>query len=90
VITQEDIAMARPTHKLVVKRRAGDEQGRPIGVGWENDKGWISIKLNPCVVISHNDDVYLNLYPVAGPEPSEPTEDGQPSPPPPTDDDIPF
>jgi hypothetical protein len=53
----------RPTHCLVVRRKFGKSFGAPIGVGWENDNGWINIKLNPCVVISHSDDVFISLYP---------------------------
>ena len=56
--------MLRPTHKLVAKRIGKDKSGMPIGVAWQNEQGWISIKLNPCVVISHNDEVYLSLYPI--------------------------
>lgn len=79
--------MPRPTHALVVKRKNGDGPGRRIGVGWMNNRGWISLKLNPCVVISHNDDVYLNIYPTDQNRDEPPMPD---EPPPEDDDDIPF
>jgi hypothetical protein len=80
--------MPRPTHALVAKRRNTEEPGRRIGVGWENDKGWIGIKLNPCVVISHNDDVWLNIYPIDPQHDEPPMPDGPPGGD--EDDDIPF
>jgi hypothetical protein len=52
----------RPTHSLCVKRK-GDKQGRRVGAGWMNEKGWISIKLDPCTCITDRDDVYINLFP---------------------------
>jgi hypothetical protein len=78
--------MPRPTHALVAKRRGGSGPGRRIGVGWQNEKKWISLKLNPCVVISHSDDVYLSIYPI-GQDHDEPP---MPEKPEELDDDIPY
>ncbi len=54
-----------------LKMRLNDEKVkyRPstvLGVGWDNTKGGISIKLNPGVIISYRDceDHYLTLWPI--------------------------
>lgn len=62
-----------PTHVLGVKRK-GDNFGTRVGAGWVNDKGWISVKLNPCVVLSHTDDVYITLFPARKEKTVESTE----------------
>jgi len=54
--------MAKPTHTLYVKKTDAS-RGRKVGVGWMNDKGWISIRLDPCTQLTDRDDVYINLYP---------------------------
>jgi hypothetical protein len=52
----------RPTHRLSVKSRTDRGQG-VIGAGWMREDGSISISLNPCVVLSHDDDVMIFLFP---------------------------
>lgn len=51
-----------PTHILKVKERNGQRKCN-VGVGWQNEDGSISIQLNPCVVLSSRDDVYISLFP---------------------------
>lgn len=53
----------KPTHILSVKQRKGEGRGK-IGVGWLNEDGSMSVSLNPCVVLSSNDDVIITLFPV--------------------------
>ena len=78
--------MGKPTHNLVAKR-IGQDYGSRVGVAWKNDSGSISIRLSPCVVISHNDDIYLTLFPAdnqnSGSKYHDSGEDIK-------DDDIPF
>lgn len=54
---------SRPTHVLSVKEREGKGTCR-VGVGWLNPDGSVSIQLNPCVVLSARDDVFISLFPV--------------------------
>ena len=52
-----------PDYQLQVKERGG--QGRTVvGAGWVNEAGHITIVLNPCVVLSKRDNVFLTLFPV--------------------------
>lgn len=58
--------MGKPTHELVVKDVETGDYGK-IGVGWMDDKdGYVSIKLNPCVVVSYESlrDKVLTLFPI--------------------------
>jgi hypothetical protein len=56
--------MAKPTHILKARSKKDDKTfNNRIGVGWETADGWIEIKLDPCVVLHWQDDVYINLYP---------------------------
>lgn len=52
----------KPDYNLTVKLKGDDSYAKQVGVGWKDEFGGISIKLNPCVVISHTDDVWINLY----------------------------
>ena len=53
----------RPAYRLSVKSRQPDGGYGVIGAGWAREDGSISIKLNPCVVLSHSDDVMIFLFP---------------------------
>lgn len=54
----------KPTHELKVKTEDGDYA--TVGVAWLSKEGWISMKLNPCVVLSYETlkDKTLTLFPV--------------------------
>lgn len=54
--------MARPTHKLSVKKKDGKYWSQ-IGAGWGSQWG-INIKLNPCVTLTDRDDIYISLQPM--------------------------
>lgn len=59
--------MGRPTHVLTVKRKPKNDGDKTvanrIGAGWMNAQGWLSIKLDPCTVLTDREDIYINLYP---------------------------
>jgi hypothetical protein len=70
---QREVAIARyraqtpqfprtPTHVLKVKERRGSAKGE-VGVAWLNEDGSLHVILNPCVVLSWNDDVHITLFP---------------------------
>lgn len=65
----------RPTHRLVIKQRDGKLQTF-AGVGWQNEQGWISINLNPAIVLDFKDQHYISLYPIRYDE--APTGQNQP------------
>jgi hypothetical protein len=79
----------KPTHVLFVKKKGG--HSFQVGVGWSNDWGGVSIRLNPFVTLTDHDDFYINLYP-DNRKPKEPVQYGsaQYEPPPLDDADIPF
>lgn len=52
-----------PTHIVMVKKKDSKAPATRVGVGWLNDKGWMGLKLDPCVVLTDRDDIYLNVYP---------------------------
>jgi hypothetical protein len=54
---QED---KRPTHVLFLRERDGERRGA-VGVGWEFPDGTVSVSLNPGVVLSWRDPVYLHV-----------------------------
>lgn len=90
----------RPDFNLCVKPKEGPGVNTKIGVAWSDEQGRFSIKLNPCVVLSHADDVWISLYPADYqeqsrqkhyPNPKPPAQDNfDYGPPPMTDDDVPF
>ena len=88
----------RPDYNLCVKPKEGPGVNNKIGVAWRDDQDRISIKLNPCVVLSHTDEVWISLYPADYqgqrqkhyPRPRDPQEGFDYGPPPLTDDDVPF
>jgi hypothetical protein len=51
-----------PDYVVKVKER-NSEARTQIGAAWAREDGSVTIKLNPCVVISWKDDVYITLYP---------------------------
>lgn len=55
--------MSRPTHVVTVKVKDNDAPASKVGVAWLNQKGWMSIRLNPCVTLTDRDDIYINVYP---------------------------
>ena len=84
----------RPDFLLQVKDKMGGGMTR-AGAAWKNSHGGITIKLNPCVVLSQGGlrDSYLTLWPNKAKHPEAPSDDqGDPADfgPPPQDDDIPF
>ena len=76
--------MATPTHKLVLTSKTNKHRRTYAGVAWETPEGWLSIQLNPGVVIAADRDYYISIYPI-GEKSHNATE-----PPPFTDEDIPF
>jgi len=54
----------QPTHRLVLKEKDGKRR-TIAGAGWVNEEGWISLQLNPGVVLDSRllEDHYLSLYP---------------------------
>lgn len=54
---------AKPTHKLTVKKKDGTGITHRIGSAWQNEKGWFSIQLDPCITLTDRDDVFISLYP---------------------------
>jgi hypothetical protein len=61
----------KPTHLLKVKEREGEGK-TTIGAGWMREDGSVSIKLSPCAVLSWQDNVIINLFPI--------DDDGEPTP----------
>jgi len=55
----------KPTHELVVRDDETGDYGK-IGVGWQNKEGGISIRLNPCSVVTYDSlkGKTLTLFPV--------------------------
>ena len=55
-----------PTHRLVITDKENRHRRTRAGVAWINEKGWISIALNPGVAINYNDskDCFISLYPI--------------------------
>jgi len=51
-----------PTHTLVVYERGGTQRCS-AGVAWLEQNGSLTLKLNPGVRISWDDDVTLKLFP---------------------------
>ena len=83
-----------PDFRLSIKHRVTGAAG-VVGAAWKDDRGFLSIRLNPGVVLSWQDDVYINLFPIEDTPkfrtPRAVAPPGPPSPPePPPDDDIPF
>lgn len=83
-----------PTHNLVVKRK-GSSRFHRAGIAWKNDKGWFSIRLHPCIVLTDRDDIYINLYPRDNkkehePPPMSDEDDTSDHGEPPEDDDVPY
>jgi hypothetical protein len=57
-----------PTHFLKIKERPPGKAMTQAGRAWLNEDGSMSIQLNPCIVFSSHDDVFITLFPV-GTEP---------------------
>jgi len=77
-----------PDFRLSIKHRVTGASGT-VGAAWKDDRGFLNIRLNPGVVLSWQDDVYLNLFPVEdAPKGRMPRAVSPPGPP--SDDDIPF
>lgn len=51
-----------PDYILSVKDRETNVSTK-VGAGWLNEKGHISVRINPCVVIDWKDDVFVTLFP---------------------------
>jgi hypothetical protein len=85
-----------PNYVLMVKPKRQNAVATKVGVAWMDEEGRLSIKLEPCVVLHWNDDLWLSLYPDRNNPPtfpgmsskSWPEEDS--GPPPYGDEDVPF
>lgn len=81
--------MAKPDYFLYAKKK-GSKAGAKIGAAWDTDWGSISIKLNPCVVLTDRDDIYINLYTATTEQPKLSDDSEIPYKPGPGNDDMPF
>jgi len=54
--------MAKPSHVVMIKKKDGKFYHR-VGAAWEDDRGFLSIKLDPCIVLSDRDDIFINIFP---------------------------
>ena len=81
----------RPTHRLVIKRKDKQGPGTYAGAAWTTEQGWLSIRLNPGIVLSFRDcdEHYMTLFPIDENYPARGSE-GKQEPPDYGDDDIPF
>lgn len=68
----------KPTHNLCIKRkdqrRVGSSAFVQVGVGWQNEKGQISIRLDAGVSLNWRDcdDLWITLFPnTPGGKPNE-------------------
>lgn len=53
---------ASPTHVVkVLKKSTG--QKATVGAAWMNDKGDLSIVLDPCVVLTSDKDIVITVFP---------------------------
>jgi len=81
----------KPDYNLCVKPKNGPGVNNRVGAAWKDEQGRISIKLNPCVVISHLDDVWIGLFPAEKPQYNKSYQSYEdPHPPVDFDDDVPF
>lgn len=55
--------MNEPTHKLKVLNKK-TQRFTVAGAGWLKPDGRISIALNPCIVLSPDEDLVITLFPV--------------------------
>jgi hypothetical protein len=53
----------KPDYKLKALDKFSGRKNNDLGAAWKNEDGSISIVLNPCVQISSNADLVLNLFP---------------------------
>lgn len=78
--------MAKPTHRLMVKKKGSDLPAHEVGVGWLNQGEYgqyISLTLKPCIDLNWRDDVYITLTRINYKDQAQ--QDDQPE-----EDDIPF
>lgn len=54
----------RPDFDLSVFNKVTEARGK-LGVGWEDPDGSITVRLNPCVVISDHTDLVFKLFPTS-------------------------
>lgn len=50
-----------PDYTLSVLNKATGDQGK-VGVGWIDSRGFIRIRLNPCVTLTHSSDLVITLF----------------------------
>jgi hypothetical protein len=55
---------ARPDWIVQVSKKEGDDR-TIVGAAWNTEHGGISIRLNPCVILTDRDDVWILLKPNA-------------------------
>lgn len=53
-----------PDYNLKISTKAGKKRTTLAGVGWQNDKGHITIQLNPCIVLAYDENLYITLFPI--------------------------
>ena len=54
----------RPDYRLKSLDKETDEKNMNLGAGWKNKDNSITIRLSPCVVVSHDPDTILTLFPI--------------------------
>ena len=76
-------------HLSAIHKPSGRSAGK-LGAGWMNNDGSVSIVLDPCVVLSGNDDISIRLFPSGGAR-HAPKRNEDPAPKIPNmDEEIPF
>ncbi len=64
----------KPDYNVSVLNKATEQRG-PVGVGWLNEDGSISISLNMCVILRSDPDLVINVFPVTKWEEKKPSPD---------------
>ena len=52
-----------PTHVIMVKRKDGSSPASKVGSAWMNEKGWMNLRIDPCVTLTDREDIWVNIYP---------------------------
>lgn len=64
----------RPQYRLKAYHKPTGNRGE-VGAAWVNDDGSLTLKLNPCVVLTYDSNIVLTLFPVEEPKPFPPKKD---------------
>jgi hypothetical protein len=62
-VSREAFTPRQPDFILAIKTKSGPEKKGRVGAGWKNDDGNITLQLNPGIVLSWKDDIFLSLFP---------------------------